>query len=132
MSDESEWKDANPETADLPNKGKSAIICIASGIALALVSFVGIKFRTVGLAAGGLALFSGLGMFLRMRTRKQKPNYKLAAIITAAGFLMLLANPRFGPMIGIAGTLLIIGAIGLVVLGLWKAIKISWDLGKRS
>jgi hypothetical protein len=46
---------------------------------------------------------------------------------------MLLSYPRFGVVTAaIAGTALVIGSIGLVVLGIFKAIKISWDLGKRS
>jgi len=128
---EPEWIDANPETADLPNKGRTAIMCIAGGLALAILTLISLRIRTISLAAGGFALMTGIGMLTRMRMRKQKPNYKFAAIVTAAGFLMLLASPRFGVIAGFAGYILITGAIGLVVLGLWKAIKLSWDLGRR-
>jgi Sec-independent protein translocase protein TatA len=45
---------------------------------------------------------------------------------------MLLANPRFGVVMSFAGFLLIVIAIGLVVFGLSKAIKLAWELGKFS
>ena len=128
---EPEWRDANPETADLPIKGKTAIMYIAGGLALFVLSRVGMVIRPVGLAAGTFAFMTGLGMI--MRSRKGKGNIKTAIIVTVAGFLMLLANPRFGSVtVAIAGTALMIGAVGLVALGIFKAIKLSWDLGRRS
>ncbi|MCL2044260.1 MAG: hypothetical protein FWG89_08985 [Treponema sp.] len=125
---EQEWKDVNPQTADLPDKGRAVILCIVGGIAFGIVGFVGMKIRPVGLAVGIFALMTGISMFIR---KNRKVNAKTAALITAAGFLILLANPRFGFAAGIAGTFIIIGAIGLVALGLVKAIKLSWDLGKK-
>jgi hypothetical protein len=130
MTNEPEWRDANPQTADLPNKGRTVILCLAGGLALGVLSFVGMRIRPVGLALGGFAFFSGIGMLLRMR--RQKANLKIALIITVAGFLMLAANPRFGIAAPLAGYCLITGAIGLVVFGLIKAVKLSWDLGNRS
>ena len=132
MTNEPEWKNANPETADLPNKGRTVILCLAGGLALCALSFVGMRIRPVGLAIGGFAFFSGIGALLRMRIRRQKANFKIALIVTAAGFLMLAANPRFGMAAPFAGYFLITGAIGLVVFGLIKAVKLAWDLGNRS
>jgi hypothetical protein len=99
-------------------------------LALGVLSFVGMRIRPVGLAVGGFAFFSGIGMLLRKR--RQKASLKTATVITAAGFLMLAANPRFGMVAPFAGTCLITGAIGLVVFGLIKAVKLAWDLGNRS
>lgn len=130
MTNEPEWRDANPETADLPNKGRTVILCLAGGIALGALGFVGMKIRPVGLAAGTFALFTGIGMLTRMR--KRKTDVRIAALITAAGFFMLLANPRFGVVAGFAGYFLMTGAIGLVAMGLFKAVKLAWDLGNRS
>ena len=126
---EPEWRDANPDTSDLQGKGRAVIFCIAGGIALGILGFVGMKIRPVGLAVGTFAFMTGIGMIIR---RRKKANYKIAVIIIIAGFLMLLANPRFGAAAGIAGYFLFTGAIGLVVFGLFKAIKLSWDLGNRS
>jgi hypothetical protein len=69
---------------------------------------------------------------ITMLTRRRKFNIKLGVIVTVAGFLMLLANPRFGVVAGVAGYFLFVGALGLVVLGLFKAVKLCWDLGNRS
>jgi len=125
---ESEWKDANPATADLPNKGRAVIICIVGGLVLGVLTLIGMRSRFVGLAVGGFALITGIGMLLR----RQKTNFKIGVVITAAGFLMLLSYVRFGLVKSFAGYFLITGAIGLVVLGICKAVKLSWDLGKRS
>jgi energy-converting hydrogenase Eha subunit C len=125
---DSDWRDANPVTADLPNKGRTVIILIVGGIVLGVLAFIGTRIRPVGLAAGAFALVTGLGILLR----RQKYRFKTGIALTAAGFLMLLANPRFGEVAGFAVYFLIVGAIGLVVLGIFKAVKLSWDLGKRS
>ena len=128
MTNEPEWRDANPETADLPNKGRTVILCIVGGIVLGALAFIGMKIRPVGLAAGMFAFVSGITILVRRR----KVNVKIGIMMTVAGFLMLLANPRFGVVAGFAGYFLIFGALGLVVLGLFKAVKLSWDLGNRS
>jgi len=125
---EPEWKDVNPTTADLPNKGRTVILCIVGGIVLGVLAWIGVKVRPVGLAAGMFAFVSGITMLMRRR----KFNFKIGIMVTVAGFLMLLANPRFGAVAGFAGYFLIVGALGLVVLGLFKAVKLSWDLGNRS
>jgi len=126
MSNEPEWKDANPSTENLPNRGRTIILFIAGGIALGVLAIVGAVVRPVGLAVGGFTFFSGLMMLVR---RKQF-FYKPGLIVAVCGFLLLLANPRFGVVAGISNTLLVIGAVGLVVFGLFKAIKLAWELGK--
>jgi hypothetical protein len=130
MTNEPEYWDANPETADLPNKGRAVILCLAGGLAIGVLGFIGMKIRPVGLGIGAFAFFTGIGMFVRKF--RQKANLKIAAIVTAAGFLMLLANPRFGVVAAFAGYFLMTGAIGLLVLGLFKAVKLAWDLGNKS
>jgi hypothetical protein len=138
MTNEPEYRDANPETADLPNKGRAVILCLAGGLAIGALGFIGMRIRPVGLGVGTFTFFTGIGMFARMRarahvrTRGQKTNLKTAAIVTAAGFLMLLANPRFGVVAAFAGYFLMTGAVGLVVMGLFRAVKLAWDLGNRS
>jgi energy-converting hydrogenase Eha subunit C len=104
------------------------ILCIVGGLAIGALAFIGMKIRPVGLAAGTFALFTGITTLLRRR----KLNNKISVILTVTGFLMLLANPRFGVVAGFAGYFLIVGALGLVVIGLFKAIKLCWDLGNRS
>jgi len=127
MTNEPEWRDANPATEDLPNKGRAVIICIAGGIAMGVLTFIGMRVRPLGLIVGGAAFFGGISILLRRR----KAVFKTGLIITAAGFLLLLTHPRFGIVAGFAGYFLIVGALGIFVMGLIKAIKLSWDLGQR-
>jgi hypothetical protein len=125
---EPEWRDANPQTADLPDRGRAVIFCIVGGLVLGILAFLGLRIRPIGLAAGSFAFLIGIGMLIR----RKKYNFKMSLVVTIAGFLMLLANPRFGVVAGFAGYFLITGAIGLVAFGLFKAIKLAWELGKRS
>jgi uncharacterized membrane protein HdeD (DUF308 family) len=131
MSDESEWKDVNPITADLPNKGRTIIFFIVGGLALGLLAIICFKVRPVGLAVGAFALFTGIGMIMRAIKRRVSADIKPAVIITIAGFLMLLTHPRFGYVPAFAMLFLIIGALILILTGISKAIKLAWDLGKR-
>ena len=125
---EPEWRDVNPVIEDLPNKGRTVILFIVCGLVLAVLAFFGMRIRPLGLAAGTLVFMSGLSILIRRR----KYNVKTGIAVTVAGFLLLMANPRFGLVAGFAGYFLVVGALGLIVLGLFKAVKLSWDLGKRS
>ena len=129
---EPEWRDVSPETLGLPVKGRAVILCIAGGLLLGVLSIIGLKIKPVGLAIGSFAFFIGIGMLLRMRKKKSNVNIKSTLIVTIAGFLMMLTHPRFGPAVAFAGYFLITGSIGLVVLGICKAIKLAWDLGNRA
>jgi len=128
MSNEPEWRDANPQPENLHGKGRIIILFVAGGIALFALTIIGIRIRPVGLAAGIFAFSSGFMMLLR----RHKYNFKISLVITISGFLLLIANPRFGIAAGFASYFLIIGAIGIIVFGLAKAIKLAWDLGKWS
>jgi hypothetical protein len=127
MTNEPEWRDANPATENLPNKGRAVIACIAGGVAIGILTFVGMKVKPLGLTVGTAAFITGVSIILRRR----KVSLKTGVVITIAGFLMMLTHPRFGIVAGFAGYFLILGAIGLVAMGLFKAIKLSWDLGQR-
>jgi len=126
MSDEKEYKDVNPNTENLPNKGRNIIIFVAGGLALGVLGIVGMRIRFLGLAIGSFTFISGLMMLVRRRQFFYKPGL----IVTLAGFLLLLANPRFGVVAAFAGYFVVVLAIGLVVFGLAKAIKLAWDVQK--
>ncbi|MDR0465574.1 MAG: hypothetical protein LBG94_10750 [Treponema sp.] len=128
MTNEPEYRDANPGTENLPGRGRSIILLIAGGIALAILTIAGLRIRPLGLAVGVFTFVSGLTMLVRRRTF----NYRPGVIVTICGFFLLLANPRFGLVAGFAGFFLIIGAVGLVVFGLFRAIKLAWELGRFS
>ena len=128
MTDEPEWRDANPSNDNLPGKGRTIITFITGGVALLIIAIVGARVRPIGLAVGSVAFLYGLMTLVRRRRLLYKPGL----IVTACGFLLLLANPRFGVVAGFAGYFLVVTAIALVVFGLFKAIKLSWELGKWS
>jgi len=128
MSNEPEWRDANPSLENLPFKGRDVIMFIVGGLVIGILAIIGMRIRPVGLAFGFFAFISGLMMLIRRR----KLNYKPGLILAVCGFLMLLANPRFGLVAGFAGYFLVVVAIGLIVFGIFKAIKLAWELGKFS
>jgi len=126
MSDEKEYRDVNTNTENLPNKGRNIILFVAGGLALGVLGIVGMRIRFLGLAIGSFTFISGLMMLVRRRQFFYKPGL----IVTLAGFLLLLANPRFGVVAAFAGYFVVVLAIGLVVFGLAKAIKLAWDVQK--
>ncbi|MCL2179938.1 MAG: hypothetical protein FWB83_02325 [Treponema sp.] len=128
MSDDPEWKDANPKIENMPNKGKNAILFIAGGLALIVLTIAGIRIRPLGLMVGGFTFISGLMMLVRRRQFFYKPGL----IVSVCGFFLLLANPRFGVVAGFAAYFLIIGAVGLAAFGLFQAIKLAWDIWRLS
>jgi len=128
MSNEPEWRDSNPSTENLPFKGRDVIMFIVGGIVIGILAILGMRLRPIGLAFGMFALVSGITMIVRRR----KFNIKPGLVLAVSGFLMLLANPRFGVVAGFAGYFLVVGAVGLVVFGIAKAIKLAWELGKFS
>jgi len=126
MSNEGEWRDATPITDNMPNKGKIIIQLITGGIALIIIAVAGRVIRPLGLIVGGFTFMSGLMMLVR---RKQV-FYKPGLILIGCGFLLLLANPRFGIVAGFAVWIVFTVAIGFIVFGLLKAVKLAWDIGK--
>ena len=126
MTNEPEWRDANPKTNNLSGRGRIIIQCVASGIALFAITFVGMKFKPVALSVGGFSFLSGLIMLVRRKNLFYKPGL----IVASCGFLLLLSYPSIGIVTAISGYLLIVAAIGLIVFGLFKAIKLAWDVKK--
>ena len=126
MSEEPDWKDVNPKTENLPDKGRITIQFIVGGIALLVLTIICMRFRVIGLFVGTTAFITGI----RMLTRRGKHNVKFSLTVLACGFFLLLAYPSLGPLAGFSVFFLIIGAIGLIAYGLFRAIKLAWDVGK--
>ncbi|MCL2410405.1 MAG: hypothetical protein FWC97_02060 [Treponema sp.] len=126
MSNEPEWKDANPSSDNLQGKGRIIIQFIVGGIALFILTMVSARIRPLSLGIGGFAFMSGLMMLVRRRQLFYKPGL----IVTLSGFLLLLTTPRFGVVAGFASFFLVVGAIGLFAFGLVKAIQLAWDVQK--
>ena len=122
-----ERKNDIPSASSLSKLGITAIGYSAGGIFLLLLNAVA-RSMGLGLIVGGIV--SVLGIFsLRSKDPADK---KAGLIITAAGVLTVLSRSRIPFVTEISGTLLGIGAIGLLALGIWNGIKFFIGLKKRS
>ena len=128
MSNEPEWKDVNPATENLPNKGRIIIQFIAGGVALLVLSIISMRIRPVGLVIGGIAFFYGIIMM----TRRQKFNFKISLMVTICGFLLLLVSMPHPVIKLIVFYILLAVALGFIIYGLVKAVSLAWDVGKFS
>jgi hypothetical protein len=123
--DEIEKREEIPPQARLSKQGITAFFCAAGGVFLFVLQIIS-RFRVLGLVAGAVVCALGIGALLSKDAQDHKPG----AVITAAGALAILSKvPLIAPL---AGTLLSIGAIGLLALGVWNGIKFFAGLKKRS
>jgi hypothetical protein len=114
-----------PSTSSLTKLGITSIGYTAGGVFLFLLQAFA-KFRGVGLVIGAIVCIIGIASF----TSKDPADRKAGAVIMIAGVLALLSKiPVIAP---VAGTLLAIGAFGLLVLGIINGIKFFIGLKKRS
>jgi len=114
-----------PSPSKLSKLGISAIGFTAGAVFLFILkAFSGVPL--LGLIAGGVVTLLGIGSFLS----KDPADKKAGAVIMTAGILVLLSKvPLVAPL---ASTLLSIGAVGLLALGIWNGIKFFLGLKKRS
>jgi hypothetical protein len=116
-----------PTTSYLAKLGLTAVGCTAGGIFLFILQAIS-RFRVLGLIVGAAACVLGIVSL----TSKDPEDRKPGAIITAAGVLAVLSRTGIPLLRTAAGTLLSIGAVGLLAMGIWKGIKFFIELKKRS
>jgi hypothetical protein len=116
-----------PSKSSLSKLGVSAIGYAAGGLFLFLLNIFS-RFRVFGLIIGGLVCLIGIGSLMS----KDPADKKAGFIITAAGALTILSEARIPFLTAISGTLLSIGAVGLLALGIVNGIKFLIGLKKRS
>jgi hypothetical protein len=116
-----------PSTSSLTKLGISAIGYAAGGIFLFLLNIFA-RFRVFGLIIGGIVCLVGIGSLMS----KDPADRKAGFLITAAGALTILSKAKIPFLTAISGTLLSIGAIGLLALGIVNGIKFFIGLKKRS
>ena len=122
---EIERKDDIPSTASLSKLGITAIGYTAGAVFLFLLQFFA-KLRGLGLVIGAVVCVIGIGSLMS----KDPADRRAGFLITAAGALVLLSKiPVIAPA---AATLLSIGAIGLLAMGIINGIKFFIGLKKRS
>ncbi|MFP3089211.1 hypothetical protein LQZ21_02665 [Treponema sp. TIM-1] len=109
----------------LAKQGVAAVGGIAGGI---LLFIMGALPLPLGIAAGVIVALVGVGALFSKDPEDRKPGM----IVTAAGFLAILARLPIAPLKSFAGFLLGIGAVGLLAMGIWKGIKFLKGLKSRS
>jgi hypothetical protein len=114
-------------TKTLAKQGVAAVGMIAGGVFLFIIEALA-RFRVVGLVMGAAAGIVGLSALLSKDPDDKKPGL----IITAAGILVILSKTGIPVLRSLAPTLLNIGAVGLLVIGIWKGIKFLRGLKSRS
>ncbi|MDR2731369.1 MAG: hypothetical protein LBB81_10805 [Treponema sp.] len=109
----------------LSKQGLNAVICAGAGVGLFILQLIS-RLKVVGLIAGVAVCAVGIGALLSKDPSDKKPG----AVITAAGALVLLS--KIGFLAPVAGTLLSIGAVGLIAVGIYNGIKFLTGLKRRS
>ena len=120
-----EKRDEIPPATNLSKNGITAFFCTAGGVFLIVLQIVS-RFRVLGLIVGAVVCAVGIGALMSKDPADRRPG----AVITAAGVLAVLSKVK--PIAPVAGTLLSIGAVGLLALGIWNGIKFLIGLKKRS
>jgi hypothetical protein len=109
----------------LVKQGVTAVGSLAGGVALGIVRGLS-AIPLVGLIVGGAVTVLGVGALLS----RDPADKKAGAVITAAGGLAVLSGLHILP--GLTGSLLGLGAFGLIGLGIFKGIQFLRGLKSRS
>jgi hypothetical protein len=107
----------------LAKQGVAAIGSLIGGVGLLIM---GALPPLVGIIAGAIVGVVGVGAMMSKDPDDRKPGI----IVAVAGGLSILS--KIGIIRPLAGTLLGIGAIGLLAIGVWNGIKFLKGLKSRS
>jgi hypothetical protein len=110
----------------LAKRGVRAVGCLVGGAGLLLLAALGARFPIVGIAAGAVLGVIGIGAVVSKDPDDRKPGL----VVLAAGVLSVLS--RVPGVRAFAGTLLGIGAFGLLAVGIWNGIRFLREIKKRS
>ena len=124
---EIEKRDRPPSTTALAKQGIAAVAYAAGGVFLLVLQAVS-RFRVFGLILGAVVCVAGIASLLS----KEAADKKAGAVISAAGVLVILSKSGILAIQAAAGTLLAVGAIGLLAMGALNAFRFFRGLAKRS
>jgi len=111
----------------LVKQGVSSLLCMGGGVFLFVMAF-GAQHGLLGIVLSGAALLVGIGALLSKEVDSKKPGL----LIAAAGLLgMIIRFVRVPPLQAMSGTVLTIGALGLLAAAVWKGIKFFRGLKTR-
>jgi hypothetical protein len=116
-----------PSTSALTKQGIAAVAYTAGGAFLLLLQGIA-GLRIVGLLIGAAVCAVGIASLLS----KDPADKKAGGLISAAGLLVVISKTGIPLLKAAAGTLLSIGAFGLLALGLINAVKFLRGLKRRS
>jgi hypothetical protein len=119
--------DSYPSTSSLAKQGITAVGCLAGGVFLFVLQAIA-RFRVLGLVAGALACVVGIVSLMSKDPADRKPG----AVITGAGVLVVLSKTGIPLLKAAAGTLLSIGAFGLLAIGVLNGVRFLKGLKQRS
>jgi hypothetical protein len=111
----------------LEKLGLAAAANLAGGLLLLVLSILGGRIPIVGIVLGALTGLFGVFALLS----KDRVDRKAGAVLTAGGILTVLSRVGAAFFRPIAGTLLSIGAFGLLAMGLWNGVKFIRGLRSR-
>lgn len=112
----------------LAKYGVAAVGGIAGGIGLMVLNLL-TGLPILGLIAGGVVTVIGLGAMASPAAEDKRAGL----ITTAAGGLTVLSHVSIlGPIAGLAGSLVNVGIIGLLGMGVWNAYKFIKGLKSRA
>lgn len=122
-------KNDMPSTTSLSKCGVAAVGYTAAGIFLSILNAItSTGFNIVGIIAGAVIAFLGIGSFFS----KDPADKKAGLIITTAGILTVISKTGIPFLAGASRVLLVIGAVGLLAIGVINAVKFFRGLKKRS
>ncbi|MDR2747636.1 MAG: hypothetical protein LBB77_09355 [Treponema sp.] len=112
----------------LEKLGVAAVANLAAGLFLFILGALGGRFPIVGIILGVLTGIVGITAL----SSKDSADRRAGAILAAGGILAVLARTGAAFFRPLAGTLLSVGAVGLIAMGIWNGIKFIRGLKSRS
>ncbi|GHV60594.1 hypothetical protein AGMMS49587_02420 [Spirochaetia bacterium] len=111
----------------LEKQGVAAIGNLAGGVFLFIMGALGTRLPIVGIIMGVVSAVVGLGAFLSKDPADKKPG----AVLIGGGALVIFARVGAAFIRPVAGTLLSIGAFGLIAMGIINGVKFLKGLKSR-
>ena len=113
-------RDYKPSTEALKKLRNTTILCFLGGIILLVVLVLPFaRFWYIGLIIGFIICAIGIGWLLG----SSQDNKKNGAIILAVGIIVSLSKVPIKPVMAVMGTIVVIIAIGLLVMGIINLLK---------
>jgi hypothetical protein len=122
-----EKKDTFVPQRTLEKLGVTAIGNLAGGIFLFIMGALGTRLPIIGIIMGVVSGVIGLGAVLSKDPEDKKPG----AVLLGGGVLVILARVGAAFIRPFAGTVLSIGAFGLIAMGVVKGVRFLKGLKSR-